>query len=451
MKTRRGQNRTRRIPLVRFFLFISTLSLAWYFCGRINLSASNVGVPSSAAMSRPSPMAEAAGPYRRILTRIVKPGDTFAGILEDCGVTGAQVISYYQSLASLGLSAIFPGDSIIVAKDMNANLAEFAILNRMNCWYRLRCDGVENFKAEKQPLATTVYRCVVKGELRDCLSADMYALGVGDALVSKMTDIFAWDINFFVDPRKGDQFEVLFERKYINGAFVGYGNILAARYVNKGKEFYAIGFPDSAGKLNYYDQQGNSVQKQFLKAPLRFSRISSGYTYRRKHPILGIVRPHLGIDYAAPRGTPVYASADGAVSFSGRKGGYGNLVKIRHGAAFETYYGHLHRIARGIVPGARVRQGDLIGTVGSTGLSTGPHLDYRMKKGRQFVNPLTINLPSKQGVDDADMALFGAIRHAHLTVLQTRARAEGFQVFDIQQPAVPAVEVVNGGVSRANG
>jgi murein DD-endopeptidase MepM/ murein hydrolase activator NlpD len=443
------KNRTRRIPLVRFLLLVCVLSLAWHFCGRYELGASSRGATPGIAIATPPPaVAPAVRPEPFV--RIVKPGDTFAGILGECGVSGAHAIRYYTSLVSLGLSAIFPGDSIVIARNEANEMESFSLLSRMRCWYRLRRDSL-GFQAEKQPLATTVYRCLVKGELRDCLSADLFELGVGDALVAKMTDIFAWDINFFVDPRKGDRFEALFEKNYIDGVFAGYGDILAARYVNKGREFYAIGVPDSLGKLSYYDRDGKSVQKQFLKAPLRFSRISSGYTYRRRHPILGIVRPHLGIDYAAPRGTPVYASADGTISFAGRKGGYGNLVKIRHGASFETYYGHLHRIARGVRPGARVAQGDLVGLVGSTGLSTGPHLDYRMKKGRTFVNPLSINLPSKGGIAEYQRAAFAALRHARLTAMAGRRADSGCVVLEIQTPDTPAVEVVSGELDPANG
>ncbi|MBD3240527.1 MAG: peptidoglycan DD-metalloendopeptidase family protein, partial [Chitinivibrionales bacterium] len=209
--------------------------------------------------------------------------------------------------------------------------------------------------------------------------------------------------------------------------------VLAARYHGAEKTFTAFGLRDSSGKMRYFDVEGSSVQKQFLKAPLRYSRISSGYSFSRKHPILGIFRPHLGIDYAAPRGTPVYAAADGVVTYSGWLNGYGNFVRLTHGASYTTCYGHLHRINSGIREGARVSQGQMLGTVGSTGLSTGPHLDYRMKVADKYVNPLTVDLPSGEAVPGERRAEFEHRRMLYSLMLDTRfGDAEGSWVVDIR-------------------
>jgi murein DD-endopeptidase MepM/ murein hydrolase activator NlpD len=289
-------------------------------------------------------------------------------------------------------------------------------------------------RAECWPLDRTVHRAVVKGRLETSLSEDLYKHRVGDALVGKIAMILAWDINFFIDPRTGDRFQILFEKEYAEGQFVGYGDVLAVKYVNSGRTHWAIGLENDEGELEYYNLDGRSVQKQFLKAPLRFSRISSGYTYRRRHPILGIVRPHLGIDYAAPRGTPVYAAADGKITFAGTKSGYGRHVRIAHGGAFETYYGHLHAIRSGIRSGVRVHQGDLIGTVGATGLATGPHLDYRMRRHGSFINPLTVQLPSKEAVPPEAMDRFTARKNACLFLLETRFVEDGQYTVDIIHP-----------------
>ncbi len=343
------------------------------------------------------------------IAHVVKRGDTFSGILTSHGINPLEIRDYYHSLISVGFSLLYPGDSIIIRRAADGGLKRFSLLSRIRCWYEAGAEG-DRIRAEKRPVTTAVQIRLARGTLHTSLAEAMWDIDVRDAVASKLADIFAWDINFFIDPREGDRFEVIFEEKYANGRFVGYGDILAARYVNRGNTHYALGLPDAGGRMAYFDREGNSVQKQFLKAPLRYSRISSGYSYRRRHPILGIVRPHLGIDYAAPRGTPVYASADGTVSFAGTKGGYGRMVKLRHGAAYETLYGHLRSIANGVRPGARVRQGQLIGRVGSTGLSTGPHLDYRMKVGSRFVNPLTIKAPSKEGVAPEDRARFEAMR-----------------------------------------
>jgi len=272
----------------------------------------------------------------------------------------------------------------------------------------------------------------------------MYDAGEGDALVAKLTEIFAWDINFFTDPRVGDRFEVVFEKRYSGGHFSGYGEVLAARYHNQQQVYAAYGLRDDQDQMCYYNDSGLAVQKQFLKAPLRYTRISSGYSLRRRHPILGTYRPHRGVDYAAPRGTPVYASADGVVIFAGRQGGYGNLVKMRHGASYVTYYGHLHAINSGVRKGARLRQGDMIGTVGSTGLSTGPHLDYRMRIDSRFVNPLTVEMPSGEAVSEEQRPRFAYHRNLYAMMLDGRFDGEvGSWVLEVETTTPDPVERVS--------
>lgn len=366
-------------------------------------------------------------------TLIVKSGDTFAGILQAAELPYDIVINYFNLLTSAGFSTIYPGDSIVIKSTETGEVKSLSLLNRKENWFHIKHNGEET-KAEKEPVKFTTYLCVAKGTLTSSLSEDMFKIGVGDALVFKLADIFAWDINFFMDPRKGDTFEVVFEKKYRNGQFHSYGRILSAKYNNSGITHYAFGLEDSTGQLNYYDKDGRSVQKQFLKAPLNFRRISSGFSYNRKHPVLGIRRPHLGIDYAAPTGTPVYAAADGKVSFSGWKGGYGNHIRITHGGAYTTFYGHLHRINKGIRSGAMVKQGQMIGTVGSTGISTGPHLDYRMKCGSRFVNPTAVSLPSKEAVNDEELPLFIAQRDYLMKLHNDRFYGDGCYVLNISIP-----------------
>lgn len=371
-----------------------------------------------------------------VKTLKVKSGDTFAGILQSAELPYENIISYFNLLTSTGFSTIYPGDSIIIKTSEEGKVETLSLLNKKENWYHVKHENGKA-KAQKEPVEFTTYLCVAKGTLNSSLSEDMFNIGVGDALVFKLADIFAWDINFFMDPRKGDTFEVVFEKKYRNGQFHSYGKVLSAKYVNSGYTHYAFGLEDSAGTFNYYDKDGNSVQKQFLKAPLNFRRISSGFSYNRKHPVLGIRRPHLGIDYAAPTGTPVYAAADGKVQFSGWKGGYGNHIRITHGGAYTTFYGHLHRINKGIRSGAFVKQGQMIGTVGSTGISTGPHLDYRMKCGSRFVNPTAVSLPSKEAVDDSELETFIAQRDYLLKLHNDRFNGDGCFVINISIPNSP--------------
>ncbi|NNG46563.1 MAG: peptidoglycan DD-metalloendopeptidase family protein, partial [Deltaproteobacteria bacterium] len=210
--------------------------------------------------------------------------------------------------------------------------------------------------------------------------------------------IFSWDFDFTTALRKGDTFKVIVEELWLDGRFKRLGPILAAEFVNDGNTHRAFRYEGPDGRAGYYDEEGKSLQRSFLKAPLSYRRISSGFSYSRRHPILKVRRHHLGVDYVAPRGTPVSALGNGTVRFAGYKGANGNLVILKHPKGFTTYYLHLHKIRKGIRRGVRVSQGDVIGYVGSTGQATGPHLCFRMKKGSRFVNPRRVNVPRRGGI-----------------------------------------------------
>jgi murein DD-endopeptidase MepM/ murein hydrolase activator NlpD len=200
------------------------------------------------------------------------------------------------------------------------------------------------------------------------------------------------DIDFYADLRQGDSFKIIFEKKYLNGEFVGYEDILAAEFVNQGKTFLAFRYtyPDTK-ESDYFDLEGGSLRKQFLKSPIRYSRITSRFSRRRLHPIRKVFRPHYGVDYAAIIGTPVQVTADGTVTFAGRRGPSGRMITVRHINRYETMYLHLRGYAAGIRKGKKVKGGQEIGYVGSSGESTGPHLDYRIKKDGKYINPLLFN------------------------------------------------------------
>ncbi len=213
------------------------------------------------------------------------------------------------------------------------------------------------------------------------------------ALIMDMADLFGCEVDFTSDLRTNDSFKVFYSLDiYVTGE-KDPSDIVAARFTNKDKTFYMFQFTLPDGSVDYYDENGESVRHSFLKSPLRFRYISSGFSMSRVHPILKIPRPHLGVDYAAPAGTPVSALGDGIVMFAGTKGGYGNFIELKHGDQYETCYAHLSRFAKGIRVGAKVKQGQIIGYVGSTGLSTGPHLDFRVRYKGKFINPL--NLPNR--------------------------------------------------------
>lgn len=229
------------------------------------------------------------------------------------------------------------------------------------------------------------------------------------ALAAEMEDVYQWTIDFF-GIQKGDSFTVIYDERFIDDTVsVGIGRIWGARFTQNGKDYYAIPF-HQGGKVRYWEADGRSLRKQLLKAPLKYTRISSRFSYARKHPIYKVYRPHTGVDYAAPKGTPVRAVADGTVIFKGWGGGGGNTLKIKHAGNLQTGYLHLSRYAKGIATGKRVVQGQLIGYVGSTGASTGPHLDFRIWKNGKPIDPLKIPQEPAEPIAKAHRAEFDFVR-----------------------------------------
>jgi murein DD-endopeptidase MepM/ murein hydrolase activator NlpD len=231
------------------------------------------------------------------------------------------------------------------------------------------------------------------GEIQTSLFAAADAAGLSDGVAVQLADIFSSEVDFHRDLRPGDRFAVVFEAFYSNGEFVRTGRIVAAEFTNAGRTYRAIYFEDAQGRGGYYTPEGKNMRKTFLRSPLEFSRISSGFSTSRLHPILNSWRAHQGVDYAAPGGTRVRATADGYVQFVGQRGGYGNLIVVQHNNAYSTAYGHLSAFANGLHAGQRVNQGDVIGFVGMTGLATGPHLHYEFRINGVHQNPLRLAVP----------------------------------------------------------
>lgn len=248
----------------------------------------------------------------------------------------------------------------------------------------------------------------VKGIIESSLFATIKNIGEMDQMALDLADIFASDIDFYSDIQNGDSFTVLIEKKYLNGKCTKYGDIQAAAFQNKQKVFTGFRFHDESGKPAYFAPDGKSLKRSFLKSPLKFARISSKFTFARLHPILRTVRPHLGVDYAAPMGTPVQSVGAGTVVSAGYSGGSGRTIRIRHSAGYETRYLHLSRIA--VKAGAHISQGQVIGYVGSSGLSTGPHLDFRVARKGKPINPLKVIFPPGDPVPQNQFAEFAAMR-----------------------------------------
>ena len=259
--------------------------------------------------------------------------------------------------------------------------------------------------------------------------------GLPDNLIMELADIYGHVIDFVYEIREGDRFIVTFEKRYLDGEFIEYGNILAAEFVNSGESFLAVRYTDSQGDTGYYDESGVSLRKAFLRAPLNFRRISSNFKLARKHPILGRMRAHKGTDYAASTGTPIYAAGDGKITFRGTKGGYGRTVIIKHGNSIETRYAHLSRYGR-YKRGQKVKQGQVIGYVGMSGLATGPHLHYEFIVSGVHRNPRTIldKLPKAKTLPKAEIARFESIAEPLIASLGAQQRRAELAFQNITQP-----------------
>jgi murein DD-endopeptidase MepM/ murein hydrolase activator NlpD len=284
------------------------------------------------------------------------------------------------------------------------------------------CRDGEDWTASRREVPVERKVVLVAGTLAENLFESMEALGERAQLVLDFAEIFAWDFDFASDSQPGDRFRMLVEKVSTGDQFVKYGRILVAEYEGEGKIHTGVYFTDKEGS-GYYTPSGESLRRAFLKSPLEFSRISSGYSLGRRHPILGGVRPHLAVDYAAPMGTPVWAVADGTVEFAGWLGGNGYTVRLRHRANFSTMYNHLSRFGNGVRTGAAVRQRQVIGYVGTTGLSTGPHLDYRVIREGRFVNPLKQTFLPGKPISSASRLAFKELRDNLLAQLRTALAA----------------------------
>lgn len=349
-------------------------------------------------------------------------GDTMVAALlrHDIPSDAAYEITAALEAAGANLRHLRPGDSFRLHRSDDGRPS--MLVHAPNAWLRFKAinrDG--RWKVERNEIKPEIRVEMRQGEVKSSLWDAVESGAIAPSALLDLVQIFESEFDFTADTQPGDRFRILVETRYADGAPVDFGRILAAQYISGEQTLTGIGFAapgSNPERLSYYDPEGNSLKKMFLRSPLEFSRISSGFTYRRPHPVLGGVRPHLAIDYAAPSGTPVWAVADGVVTFAGRSGGNGIQVSVRHRAGYETYYNHLSRLGKGIRRGTRVEQKQVIGQVGSTGISTGPHLDYRVKHGNDFVNPLNEKfLPGKK-IDPAHRPQFNEQARALLARLE---------------------------------
>ncbi|CBL44469.1 Peptidase, M23/M37 family [gamma proteobacterium HdN1] len=275
---------------------------------------------------------------------------------------------------------------------------------------------------KKEPVPFTTY---TQGTVRSSFFQAAQAAGLSHSSALQLTRIFDFDIDFSQDIHKGDSFKVVYEELYVDGQKLRDGAILAAEFTTKGKEYTAVRFKRPDGSIDYYSKEGTTLRKAFIRAPIDYARISSHFDLSRLHPVLHSLRAHKGTDYAATRGTPIKATGDGVVKFSGRKGGYGNVVILDHGRGYETLYAHMQNFAKGMKTGTKIKQGQVIGYVGSTGLATGPHLHYEFYVNGQVKNPVTVKLPGSLPIAQTERAAF--VRQASKITQQMNTFASAFE------------------------
>lgn len=323
----------------------------------------------------------------------IKTGDTLSRVFARFDIAPSILHQIVRSTpVTKELTKVRPG------KEIELLISEEGLLEQL----RYRLNRVETLKVVRTGAgytATKSTRAVERrtahttGVIRTSLSRDAKAAGLNEKLVMEMAKIFAWDIDFAIGIRKGDEFTVIYEQLFLDGQFSGVGNILAAEFINRGKTYTAVRFTDEQGVTGYYTPDGNRLRKAFLRTPVQFARISSHFNSHRRHPVLNRIRAHKGVDYAAPTGTPVHVTGEGKIVFRGRKAGYGRVVIVEHGKTYSTLYAHLSRFGKA-AEGSYVGQGQTIGYVGASGLATGSHLHYEFRINGVHRNPLTVKLPN---------------------------------------------------------
>ncbi len=356
----------------------------------------------------------------------VKRGDSLSVLFDRAGISPTELHQLMQlGGATDELRRIHPGDKIKLMSDNGRLLALNYPIDTVK-YLQVERSGDE-LVAKLHKHEIEVRTAYASGEIESSLFLASSEAGLSQSLTMELANIFGWDIDFVLDIRKGDRFTVIYEQRFKDGVKIKDGNILAAEFVNQGNVHRALRYVDPVeGRVGYYSPDGHSLRKAFLRSPVNFSRISSGFTLKRYHPILHKFRSHKGVDYAARRGTPVRASGDGKVIFKGRKGGYGKTIILKHGSRYTTLYAHLNNYNRKVRSGSKVKQGQIIGYVGSTGLASGPHLHYEFRVNGVHRNPLTVKFPSTKPIpeiyrDNFELSTQGYV--AQLDVLSRNALA----------------------------
>lgn len=364
----------------------------------------------------------------RVIEHEVKPGESLALVFSRYGFHPATLHAMSTSKPhGARLRNILPGKLLrfTIRQDGELSGLEYSP-TPLEVVEFTRTSSDQGFKSSittLQPEVNPVYRY---GRVNNSLFGSAQRSGLSDALIMELAKVFQWDIDFALDIRRGDEFSLILEELYLDGKFIGHGNILAAEFVNQGEVYRAVRYESAEYGAGYYLPDGKSLRKAFLRAPLEFSRISSNFNPSRVHPLFNRAMPHRGIDYAAPTGTPIRASGSGRIQIAGKSPANGNYVVIQHNAEYQTKYLHLSRFGKGIRPGTRVRQGDVIGYVGATGWATAPHLHYEFLIKGVHQNPRTVKLPNDAPIGGKELIAFQ--NHAKPLLFQLDAYRLGPQI-----------------------
>ncbi len=331
------------------------------------------------------------------ITHQVRRGDNLSKIFRRNGISIREALALVKHEQASVLNSLIPGRIMKLCKDdanalvaLNYELEDYTYLS-----LRPGPGGLIAY-TEKRPV--NVRQKYALGRIKNSLFGSARRNGLNDKIVMQLVSIFGWDIDFALDLRRGDRYTLIYEELYTDEGKVGTGDVIAAEFVNNGFTYRAIRHIDENGNIEYFTPEGHSLRGTFLRTPVKFSRITSRFNRKRFHPMLKKWRAHRGIDYSAPKGTPVLVTADGRISFVGRKGGYGKTIVVRHGGTYSTLYGHLSRFKRGLRSGNTVKQGDVIGYVGRTGMATGTHLHYEFRVNGTHRDPLAYNMPRSGGI-----------------------------------------------------
>ncbi len=393
------RSKKKRIVLSFAFLLLLALTFCLLFVNRTTEQSTAVHENSNIENRTDIPIPS--------VTEItIPPGRTITDLLAPCGISPARIIEIREAIRPVYDLAKIPAGQKIRLYTLEETPLSFEL--DLDAERYLEVDlksSPPQASIKTRPITRRLV--LVEGTIKDSLISAVNQAGEQDVLALMIADIFGWVIDFYIDLRQNDSFRVLVEKKFIDGQFSGYGPILAACFINRGQvyEAYRYELPGS-GKADYFDRNGGSLRKEFLKSPLKYARITSRFSSRRLHPIRKIYRPHYGVDYAAPIGTPVQATADGVVTRAGWNGAAGLMVRLKHRNGYESMYLHLKSLAPGIKTGARVSGGQVIGYVGSSGESTGPHLDYRLMYQGRYVNPLSWKFQPAEPVPPAFLSDF---------------------------------------------